>query len=153
VAPPPLPSQIYFLDLDQVIEIHDNLLVSGEDPSVLNMPLLEQAVASPQGGHSRGYYNLNLFEMAAALIIGLANNHPFANGNKRTAMISGNIFLSMNDYELNVDDKCFVKCIIDVVTKRMNKAQLTKFLWRRAKFSRFTEESTRIQRRTSTPNG
>jgi death-on-curing protein len=151
VRHPPLPDQIYFLDLDQVIAIHDNLLEPGEDSRVLNQSLLEQAVASPQVGHSGGYYNSSLFDMAAALIIGLANNHPFANGNKRTAMICGNIFMAMNDYSLSIKNNRFIDVILSVVTKKMSKQSLSDFLFRKSCVCRFDSASTRIQRRSSTP--
>jgi death-on-curing protein len=148
---PPLPNEIYFLDLDQVVDIHDSLVKPGEDSSIRDRALLEQAVASPRAGHAGGFFNTSIFEMAAALIIGLANNHPFANGNKRTASISGIIFLAMNDYKFIVENKQLVQCILDVVQKKMNKRQLMKFLHRRSSWCRFDEHSTRIQRRSSTP--
>jgi death-on-curing protein len=60
--------------------------------------LLESAIFRPQ----IGYYN-NIQEEAAAIMESLANNHPFLDGNKRTAFASVHTFLLVNGYDLKVD--------------------------------------------------
>ncbi|MBU1723494.1 MAG: type II toxin-antitoxin system death-on-curing family toxin [Gammaproteobacteria bacterium] len=46
----------------------------------------------------------SLFDLAAAYSYGLARNHPFADGNKRTAFVVGVLFLELNGYRLQVDE-------------------------------------------------
>ena len=62
--------------------------------------LLESAVFRPQTG-----YYLDIIEEAAALMESLANNHPFVDGNKRTAFATTYSFLFMNGFDLEVSSK------------------------------------------------
>lgn len=69
---------------EQVLEFHD-LIISkwGGRPGVLSLPGLESALARP----FHGYHN-TLPAQAAALLHGLLKNHPFVDGNKRTATLT-----------------------------------------------------------------
>ena len=67
--------------------------------AVRDRGLLEAAVARPQSG-----YYIDLFEEAAALFESLAQNHPFVDGNKRTAITATAIFLVLNGYKLAFED-------------------------------------------------
>ncbi len=60
--------------------------------------LLDSALARPRQIHNYG--TDDLFALAAAYTMGLARNHPFADGNKRVALIAAYIFLSRNGFSL-----------------------------------------------------
>ena len=60
---------------------------------------LEAALARPQSG----YYG-DIIQQAAALLESLSQNHPFADGNKRTAITVATAFLRVNGYRLNFED-------------------------------------------------
>jgi len=60
--------------------------------------LLDSALARPQ--NLAAYGEPTVFELAASLAFGIARNHPFVDGNKRTAFVSASLFLRMNGYEL-----------------------------------------------------
>ena len=60
---------------------------------------LHSAVGRPQSG----YYS-DVIEEAAALFESLSQNHPFLDGNKRTAMTATAVFLRLNGYKLEFDD-------------------------------------------------
>src|ERR1051325_10187275 len=60
---------------------------------------LRSAVGRPQNG----YYS-DAIEEAAALFESLAQNHPFLDGNKRTAMTAAAVFLAINGYKLQFND-------------------------------------------------
>lgn len=64
-----------------------------------DLGLLEAAVARPQSG-----YYADLLEEASALFESLAQNHPFLDGNKRTAITATAIFLRLNGYKLVFQD-------------------------------------------------
>jgi death-on-curing protein len=74
------------------------LAVGGGQSGVRDMGLLESAIYRPQTG-----YYADLVEMAAALMESLLINHPFLDGNKRTALVSTDTFLRMNGYRLELE--------------------------------------------------
>ena len=89
-----------FLTITQVIHIHDELVREfGGAFGVRDEGALESAVARP----ASGYYD-SLAAEAAALMESLFNNHPFVDGNKRTATAATEIFLNLNGYFIDCDD-------------------------------------------------
>lgn len=90
---------IKHLRIDLVIKIHDDLVqkYSGGH-GIRDNALLESALLRPQSG----YYD-SVLDMAVALWESLAQNHPFIDGNKRTAFACMHIFLLLNGYELRAD--------------------------------------------------
>jgi death on curing protein len=94
-----LPNNIQYLTLDEVLEIHTQLIKHfGGPPGIRDMGLLESALFRPR----TGYYD-TLFKMASALFESLLINHPFIDGNKRVAFFATDVFLRMNGYKLSVD--------------------------------------------------
>jgi death-on-curing protein len=67
--------------------------------------LLESALARPQQLHAYGDPAPDLPDLAAALAYGLARNHPFVDGNKRTAHVAYRTFLALNGAELEATDE------------------------------------------------
>jgi len=88
-------SEIEYLTSDTILEIHDDqITVYGGSSGIRDFGMLESAVFRPQSG----YYK-DLIEEAAALWESLSGNHPFVDGNKRTAVAATYTFLKMNGYE------------------------------------------------------
>lgn len=89
-----------YLSLAEIIEINARMIQDfGGIHQVRDQGLLESAVARPQAG-----YYADLIEEAAALFESLAQNHPFLDGNKRTAFTAAAIFLMLNGYTLEFSD-------------------------------------------------
>ncbi len=89
-----------FLTIGQVIHIHDELVREfGGAFGVRDEGALASAVARPR----MGYYD-SLAAEAAALMESLCNNHPFVDGNKRTATAATEIFLNLNGFFIDCDD-------------------------------------------------
>ena len=63
--------------------------------------LLESAIARPQ--NLAAYGEPSVFELAACYAFGIARNHPFVDGNKRTAFVAAALFLRTNGYQLIAD--------------------------------------------------
>ena len=63
--------------------------------------MLESALARPQ--NLLHYGEPDLAAMAAAYAFGIARNHPFVDGNKRTAWVAARLFLRLNDGQLSFD--------------------------------------------------
>ena len=89
---------VKFLSLDEVIAIHERLIMRfGGQPGLRDRGLLESALFRPQ----TGYYE-TLPEMAAALFESLISNHAFVDGNKRVAFFCCDVFLRLNGWKLKV---------------------------------------------------
>lgn len=84
------------LTVSDVIKIHDKIILRyGGCTGLRSKHLLESAV----GRIDTGYYD-TIFEMAAALFEGIYLNHPFLDGNKRTAFCTLYVFLRLNGLSL-----------------------------------------------------
>ena len=78
-----------FLELHEILEIHrDQIERYGGDPGVRDLELLKSAVAMPMAGVREKYLHGDLFEMAAAYLYHIVQNHPFVDGNKRTGLVA-----------------------------------------------------------------
>jgi death on curing protein len=86
-----------FLDVEDVLEIHTAQLDEhGGLAGIRDPNLLDSAVAQPKAQFGGEFLNQDLFEMAAALHVSLVLNHPFLDGNKRTALLAALTFLDIN---------------------------------------------------------
>ncbi len=89
-----------FLTMDEVVAIHDVAIrVLGGMNGLRDMGALASAIMRPQ----IGYYD-GLVDEAAALLESLAMNHPFVDGNKRTAFYSTDAFLRKNGSFIDCDN-------------------------------------------------
>jgi death-on-curing protein len=66
--------------------------------------------------------------MAAAYLFHIARNHPFLDGNKRTALMAALVFLGLNDLELAADPNALYELVNGVAAGEMAKAQVAVFL-------------------------
>jgi death-on-curing protein len=86
--------------LPEVLAAHARLIVLfGGAQGIRDQGALEAALARPQSGHYR-----DIIEQAAALLESLSQNHPFVDGNKRTAIAVTAAFLRINGFRLDFDD-------------------------------------------------
>ena len=83
------------------LAIHERQLAEhGGGTGIRDEGLLDSALARPQQLHAYGEPPPDLAALAASLAHGLARNHPFVDGNKRTAHVCYRVFLALNDAEL-----------------------------------------------------
>jgi death-on-curing protein len=88
---------IAFLSVDAVMAIHTEVLAAhGGRRGLRDRALLESAVAAPQASFDGKPLLANPIEIAAAYLFYLCRNHPFVDGNKRTALASCLVFLDVN---------------------------------------------------------
>lgn len=88
------------------LAIHDRQLAEhGGSSGVRDENLLDSALARPQQLHTYGEPPPDLAALAASLAFGLARNHPFLDGNKRTAHVCYRAFLALNDAMLMASDE------------------------------------------------
>jgi death-on-curing protein len=97
---------VVWLEKTVVLAIHDRQLAEhGGSAGVRDEGLLESALARPQQLHAYGNPTPDLADLAAALAYGLARNHPFVDGNKRTAHVAYRTFLALNGGDLEATDE------------------------------------------------
>ncbi len=88
---------------------------TGEAPAPLrDEGALDSALMRPQ--MAAHYEDADLAAQAALLIAGVAMAHPFVDGNKRTALVCGDVFLQMNGSWLDADDIELAQQVLTVVT-------------------------------------
>jgi len=123
-----------FLAFEQIVEIHAGMVEQyGGTHGIRDIGLLQSAVAMPQAGFGEAYLHSDLFEMAAAYLFHLVKNHPFIDGNKRTAALTAFTFLKVNGYLLEADEFLFEQVVLDVAQGKIDKAGIAGFFRRNAK--------------------
>src|SRR3954468_4410642 len=96
---------IVWLRKETVLAIHDRQLAEhGGSADVRDEGLLESALARAPQLYAYGDPAPDLADLAAALTYGLARNHPFVDGNKRTAAVCCETFIELNGATLDADD-------------------------------------------------
>ncbi len=114
-----------------VIAIHEEVLAAhGGSAGLRDESLLESAVAAPQATMMGKPLVTDPVEVAVAYLFYLCQNHPFVDGNKRTALATCLVFLSENSLlpneELDVD--AWEKLTLGVAASELDREQATKHL-------------------------
>ncbi len=121
--------KITFLSLAEIVEIHtDQIKRYGGKKGIREMELLSSASAMPYVFFHGEFLHKDLFEMAAAYAFHISGNHPFMDGNKRTALASALVFLELNGISISdPEDKLFA-AMISIATGEMSKDGFTNTL-------------------------
>ncbi len=118
-----------FLVLDEVLEIHrDQINRYGGTLGVRDLGLLQSAIAQPLASFAGEFLHANLFEMAAAYLFHVVQNHPFLDGNKRVGAVSAIVFLSLNGQNLTMSNAELEGLVLRVAQGQTNKSEISKFL-------------------------
>lgn len=118
-------TQPAFLNLARVISIHtDQIEHYGGTDGVRDMALLQSALAQPEASFGGHWLHEDIFEMAAAYAFHICKNHPFFDGNKRTALVTALVFLEMNDVSFSHPKEIFLGVMLAIAEGRMNKKEL-----------------------------
>ena len=115
-----------WIDAEDAIAFHDQQISAhGGATGLRDMGLLQSALARPQMKAQSG--SEGLAELAAAYAYGIARNHPFVDGNKRTALVVMEAFLVMHGLELKGDNPEAVALILTLAAGEITEEQLA--LW------------------------
>lgn len=117
------------LTVSAVKAIHDEVLAAhGGSAGLRDEALLESAVAAPQATMLGNPVFTDPVEIAASYLFYLCRNHPFMDGNKRTALASCLVMLSENNLlpteKLEVDE--WEKLVVDVASSQIDRAETAK---------------------------
>jgi death-on-curing protein len=118
-----------FLELEDVLEFHEELLaLHGGETGVRDLGLLESALAQPRAMFGGEYLHGDLFLMAAAYAFHIAENQPFVDGNKRTALVTALTFLELNGFSVDALSDRLYLAMLAVGDGRLDKAGLALLL-------------------------
>ena len=119
-----------FLSIDDVFIIHEEQLEAfGGLDGVRDQGLLESAVMTPQASFGGEYLHSFPFEIAAAYAFHIAENQPFLDGNKRTALSAAMVFLKDHGYEFVADDDLTLyNAMISIANRELDKYGLAELL-------------------------
>ncbi len=114
--------------VEAVMAIHAEVLAAhGGSDGLRDRPLLESAVAAPQATMMGAAVFSDPIEVAAAYLFYLCCNHPFVDGNKRTALATCLVFLSENDLlpREELDTDAWERLTLGVASSALDREQTT----------------------------
>ena len=118
-----------FLELHEILHIHkDQIRRYGGSSEIRDVGLLLSALHQPKAMFSGQFLHQNLFEMAAAYLFHIVQNHPFVDGNKRTGAVAALVFLELNGIELRVPNNTLADFVLKVASGKVGKTEIVEFM-------------------------
>ena len=118
-----------WIDPRAISAIHDEQLAEhGGAAGLRDANLLESALARPM--NLAAYEKPDAAALAASYAVGLAKNHPFVDGNKRTAFVALELFLALNGRVLNASDVECVTTMLALAAGEIDEATLADWIRR-----------------------
>lgn len=122
-----------FLRIEDALRIHqDQIELYGGSPDLRDPGLLISAVETPRATFGGQFLHGDLFEIAAAYLFHIVQNHPFVDGNKRTGAVAALVFLEFNGIETDIEDDALVDHLLAVAQGQIAKPEVATFLRKHA---------------------
>jgi len=122
-----------FLSIDEILSIHtDQISRYGGSLGIRDQGLLLSAAAQPASSFDGGFLHEDVFEMAAAYLFSLVNNHPFVDGNKRVGATVAGVFLKINGIDFQATNDEIVELVLSVAQGLVEKRTVAEFFRSRA---------------------
>ncbi len=116
-----------WLNADVLRAVHEEQLAEhGGAAGTRDEGLFESALARPN--NLAAHTEPDAAELAAAYGFGIARNHPFIDGNKRTTFVAVELFLDLNGFELTAGDADCVLTLLAVAAGQMDEADFARWL-------------------------
>jgi len=110
----------------EALTIHNHLLaLHGGAPGLRDAALLSSALARPR--QHLAYAN-DIISMSAAYTIGIVDNHPFIDGNKRTGFVVGVLFLELNGYCFTASEEDAAQAVLSLAADTLDEEGFIAFL-------------------------
>lgn len=120
-------TEIEWLTVEMIVAIHDEqLAIHGGPSGIRDSGALESALDRPR--NKWAYEQGKLPELAAAYAYGMAKNHPFVDGNKRTALLALYTFLGINDVDFVVPEADAAAMILALAAGEVSEENLTRWI-------------------------
>lgn len=118
-----------FLTVEDILQIHENqITLYGGSRGVRDSGLLESAANSPNATFGGQLLNDDVASLAASYVFHLCQNHPFIDGNKRTALASALVFLDLNGFAIEDDEEHLYSMMMDVASGVIGKNKIVEIL-------------------------
>ncbi len=118
-----------WIDPRVLLAVHEEQLAEhGGAPGTRDMGLFESALAKPQNLALYADPAPDIAAIAASYGCGIARNHPFVDGNKRTAFVAVELFLVLNGHELLADDTDCVLTMLAVASGTLDEGAFAAWL-------------------------
>ena len=118
-----------WIDARAILAIHDEQLAEhGGGAGTRDANLLESALARPV--NLGAYESPDVAMLAASYAVGIAKNHPFIDGNKRTAFVAMELFLYLNGHELMADDADCVLTMLGMAAGNIGEVEFAEWIQR-----------------------
>lgn len=125
---------VRFLSVDQLMAIHRRIVDEfGGSYELRDRGLLESAAAMPAARFGGRFLHDGIPAMAAAYLFHLCANHPFVDGNKRTALAAAETFLLVNGFELNATNDELETLMLGAAEGTVSKESVVAFLAQHAR--------------------
>ena len=122
-------NEIQFLTFADIVEIHEYQIENfGGASGLRDIELLKSAIGMPESTFGGAFLHPAIYEMAAAYLYHLVENHPFVDGNKRVGAMAALVFLDINNIDFDAPDELFTEMVLKVASGKMLKAEITLFL-------------------------
>jgi death on curing protein len=119
----------HFLTLEEVLSIHESRIrLYGGSTGIRDMGLLQSAIGNVEATFDGRFLHETLFEMGASYLYNLCRNHPFIEGNKRTALACALVFLALNGVRIDCRDDEVVDPVVGIASGTASKASVAVFL-------------------------
>jgi|CXWL01.1.fsa_nt_gi death-on-curing protein len=117
-----------WLRVDAVLAMHKRQIAEhGGDDGVRDIGLLESAMARAQN-IATYEPDADIARLAAAYGFGIAKNHPFVDGNKRTALVATRTFIILNGYTLNASPAAKYTIFLQLAEASLSEDELAEWL-------------------------
>ena len=122
-------NEIQFLTFSDIVEIHEYQIENfGGASGLRDIELLKSAIGMPESTFGGAFRHPTIYEMAAAYLYHLVENHPFADGNKRVGAMAALVFLDINNIDFDAPEELLTEMVLKVASGKMLKAEITLFL-------------------------
>lgn len=123
-----------WISVDVAVTAHaEQLAEHGGGEGVRDLALLESAMARPR--NLAAYGEPDAAALAAAYAYGIARNHPFIDGNKRTAAVVSETFLILNSYRLTASDAELVVAFVALAAGELSEEEIANWFRERAELT------------------
>jgi len=118
-----------YIQIEIVLDIHeDQIKCFGGLPGIRDLGLLNSAIEMPKMACFGKELYETVFSKAAAYLYFIVKNHPFNDGNKRTALAVSLTFLEVNDIKTNFDPKELEEFVVHVASDQISLEEIILFL-------------------------
>lgn len=116
-----------WIEKEQALYLHEEIVrETGGLSGIRDEGLIESALDRPKNAYAYGQDDI--FELASYYAEGVSKNHPFLDGNKRTAYVIADLFLYENGYDLDIkNEKEQIKFFEDLAAGKISREEVAEF--------------------------